>query len=80
MPRTDQSNALILMQRIIAVTHSTPCIVGELQIYFSTSIGLVEVQQIEDMQDASKQLVFADKALYQAKQTGRNKVCVYKGE
>lgn len=80
MPRTNQSNALILMQRIIAVTHSTPCIVGELQIYFSTSIGLVEVQQIEDMQDASKQLVFADKALYQAKQTGRNKVCVYKGE
>tara|TARA_R110001592_G_scaffold200435_2_gene449268 strand:+ start:2741 stop:4360 length:1620 start_codon:yes stop_codon:yes gene_type:complete len=80
MPRTNENNALKLMQRIIEVTNSTPCIVGQLKIDFTTSIGLVEVQKIEDMQDASKQLIFADKALYQAKQTGRNKVCVYQGE
>ena len=80
MPRTNEGNALILMQRIIEVTNSTPCIVGKLKIDFTTSIGLVEVQKIEDMQDPSKQLIFADKALYQAKQTGRNKVCVYQGE
>ena len=80
MPRTNKHNATILMQRIIEETNSTPCIIGKLKIHFTTSIGLVEVQKIEDIQDASKQLIFADKALYQAKQTGRNKLCVYSPE
>ncbi|WP_137297701.1 GGDEF domain-containing protein [Psychromonas sp. SP041] len=80
MPRTSESSALILMERIRGHINSMPCIADDFHIDFSVSIGLVEVQNIDDMHDVLKQLTLADKALYDAKKTGRNRVCVYQGE
>jgi diguanylate cyclase (GGDEF)-like protein len=80
MPRTSETNAIILMERIRNEINSTACVAENLYIKFTVSIGVVEVQKIEDIEDATKQLAFADKALYQAKNSGRNKVCAYRHE
>jgi diguanylate cyclase (GGDEF)-like protein len=81
MPRTSESNAIILMERIRNEINATACVAENLYIKFTVSIGVVEVQEIEeDNEDATKQLAFADKALYQAKRSGRNKVCAYRKE
>lgn len=80
MPRTVESNAMMLMERIRESVNAKPCVVDNLSVNFTTSIGLVEVQKIADVDDASTQLTFADKALYEAKQAGRNRICVYRSE
>jgi len=80
MTRTNQQDAVLLMERIRKMTMQTPTIVDGLKIDYTVSIGVVEVHKIDDMQDPSKQLVMADSALYNAKKTGSNKVCVYQSE
>ena len=80
MPRTSESNAITLMERIRNEINSTACVAENLYIKYTVSIGVVEVQEIEGIEDATKQLAFADKALYQAKNSGRNKVCAYRHE
>ncbi|PKF61830.1 hypothetical protein CW745_10995 [Psychromonas sp. psych-6C06] len=77
MPNTTQSNATMLMERIRLVIEKSPYLYNEIAIPFTVSIGVSEVQRISE-DDPYKQLAFVDKALYEAKQKGRNRVCVYK--
>lgn len=77
MPRTDQSNTLMLMERIRSEINSVATVVNDQKIDFTVSIGLMEVQEIEEIEDASQQMAFVIQALEEAKSTGRNKVCAY---
>jgi len=80
MPRTDQSNALILMERIRSEINAMPTVVNDRKIGFTVSIGLMQVQEIEELEEASNQMTFVQQALEEAKNTGRNKVCCYRNE
>jgi diguanylate cyclase (GGDEF)-like protein len=80
MPRTDQSNALILMERIRSEINAMPTVVNDRKIDFTVSIGLMQVQEVEEIEDASQQMQFVKQALEEAKMTGRNKVCRYRSD
>ena len=80
MPQTCQRNAMKLMERIRNNIGSFSFLINGFSINLSVSIGLVEVQELDDMHDVLKQLSLADKALYEAKNTGRNKIQIYQGE
>jgi len=57
-----------------------PTVVNDRKIGFTVSIGLMQVQEIEELEDACKQMTFVQQALEEAKNTGRNKVCCYRNE
>jgi len=76
LPETDTAGASIFAQRLCEIIASEQWDLGNgTQITVTISIG---VASSPDHADTSKTLVFAaDKALYKAKQTGRNRVCNY---
>ncbi|PKG40823.1 GGDEF domain-containing protein [Psychromonas sp. Urea-02u-13] len=77
MPNTIEKNALLLLQRIKFAAEDTVYLYADQAISFTVSIGLAEVQSSQD-DDAFKLVALADKALYEAKKSGRNRVCVYR--
>jgi len=52
-------------------------VIGDAKIYISTSIGVAFYRGEDSL--AEKVLINADKAMYQAKQKGRNQVCFFDG-
>jgi diguanylate cyclase (GGDEF)-like protein len=46
----------------------------------SVSIGYVSVQDVDDKKDVVSMVEFADRALYEIKKTGKNKIAMYKKE
>ncbi|MCU7892830.1 MAG: GGDEF domain-containing protein [Candidatus Thiodiazotropha sp. (ex Ustalcina ferruginea)] len=74
LPETDIEGAAQLGQRICDNVAITPCQVGQTDIKITVSIGASEIEiGDEDFQDV---LLRADKALYEAKKRGRNRVVV----
>lgn len=75
LPETDIKNAFLIADRIRKLIHED---------YFSTSAGIINItvsigicylsKNIDNLEDM---INYADQALYQAKQTGRNKVNPY---
>lgn len=76
MPNTTQDNAFRLMERIRAATDESPYLYQKTEIAFTVSIGLTAAQFSQE-DDAFKLVTLADRALYEAKHAGRNRVCVY---
>jgi diguanylate cyclase (GGDEF)-like protein len=73
LPGANIGNATIWAERVRLIIASTPIAIGKASIPVSVSIGLTESSTTEyRLSDLVKN---ADSALYQAKQTGRNKVC-----
>lgn len=75
LPETDQSKALEVAERLrIAIAEASIPMKDGLPVKFTVSVGVASVASAEDNVDVL--LNRADQALYDAKETGRNKVCV----
>lgn len=75
LPYTEVAEASHVAENIRALVENTPVTYGNMQISFSLSIGISQVDSFTpEMID--EVLVYSDKALYQAKQSGRNCVVV----
>ena len=78
LPETDQGNATEVAERLRAALASTQVpIEAGLPIHFTVSIGVTSMKSSVDNTDLL--LSQADNALYEAKKTGRNKVCIFRG-
>lgn len=72
LPETPLQHALSVAERIRSKVAATPAVFGNQQISMTCSIGVAE-EKPDDVQDTI--LNRADQAMYQAKNSGRNKVC-----
>lgn len=75
MPETEKKSAFIPLERIRENISSSPIKYGDKIINATISIGIADNQT--KVESAEKLIEIADKALYKAKQTGRNKVVIY---
>jgi two-component system cell cycle response regulator len=74
LPETNIADAYILADRIRAKIGTTPFVVShEIELTKTISIGIAELNLSGD--NAAAMIKRADNALYEAKNTGRNKVC-----
>ncbi|GGF81855.1 GGDEF domain-containing protein [Alteromonas lipolytica] len=71
LPTTDETNATILAEKIRQHLANTPVNVGDTSLTVTASFGVAELQLSSGLDQA---LSLADKALYLAKEKGRNKV------
>ncbi len=75
LPHTRPDEALLLADRFRKLIESSPVHYENKAINITISIGISGFEQATDI--SSKQLLeLADQALYEAKETGRNRVCV----
>ncbi|MCX7642911.1 MAG: sensor domain-containing diguanylate cyclase [Armatimonadetes bacterium] len=78
-PQTPADRALILAERLRQIIAESPVTVSpDLQIRITISIGVAVFP--EHAQNGNELVRAADEALYKAKQTGRNKVCLFEPE
>ena len=70
----DKSAVLSTMERVRKSVARTPILFDSAEISVTTSCGAAYAAPINDMESAIR---FADAALYEAKETGRNKVVFY---
>jgi len=78
-PQTPADRALILAERLRQVIAESPIPVADnLQIHITISIGVAVFP--DHAQNESELVRAADAALYKAKQTGRNRVCLFEPE
>jgi diguanylate cyclase (GGDEF)-like protein len=76
LPETDQKGALIVAERILKSISETNINVENFSRQITVSIGLY-TRVPDRLVKASDYLKLADKALYKAKENGRNRVEVY---
>ncbi len=77
LPGSNPSSAFESVERFRKKLLSSPIKIGKAEICLSASIGLVSLADVQ-VDDMHELLDRADKALYEAKRTGRNKTCQYK--
>ncbi len=78
-PQTPADRALILAERLRQVIAESPISVSpDLQLRITISIGVAVFP--EHAQNGNELVRAADEALYKAKQTGRNRVCLFEPE
>ena len=71
LPDTDESNAVVLAEKVRETLATSPVDIQQKNVVITASFG---VAQIDFEQGLDKALTLADKALYKAKEKGRNKV------
>jgi two-component system, cell cycle response regulator len=73
LPFADRAGSLVTAERIVGAVATSPVKVGGVLVPITTSAGAA---CLEAGDDGAKLLARADAALYEAKRTGRNRVCV----
>jgi diguanylate cyclase (GGDEF)-like protein len=78
LPETDSKGASVLAERMRRTIERTCVNIGKLEIYITISIGIFTFNS--ELAEMTKQSIVsaADKALYSAKHSGRNKICIYR--
>ena len=76
MPETNIENAAILAERLRASLGDSPIVIDQLTIQVTISLGVAELGR--DCEDLQSLLNCADRALYQAKEAGRNRVSIFR--
>jgi len=71
MPKTSQDDAILAAERVRRLIAGTPIYVDGQALHITTSVGIAEVQEGEQLRDVFRR---ADSALYKAKHAGRNQV------
>ena len=71
LPDTEESNAVVLAEKVRETLATSPVEIQQKNVVITASFG---VAQIDFEQGLDKALTLADKALYKAKEKGRNKV------
>jgi len=75
LPETDAQEAAEIAERLReAIDHAKVTLATGLPLHFTASIGIATLKEKDTNIDIL--LNYADEALYQAKNTGRNKVCI----
>ncbi|HVL02013.1 MAG TPA: diguanylate cyclase [Dongiaceae bacterium] len=77
LPSTDTAGALQVADTILRTVRSQPFVVGELTLPLTVSIGVAALT-LPDAQSAQNILEQADVALYQSKQSGRDRCTLYR--
>ena len=74
LPETDADQAVIVAQGIVKALGRQVAVLGEQSIHITASVGVA----LFDGLSAAEVLEFADLAMYEAKQSGRNRVAMYR--
>ena len=74
LPNTNIDTANIIAERLRREVENFKFKVKDIDIKITVSIGISEIDVIEDNSDISSIIIKADEALYKAKRSGRNKV------
>lgn len=77
LPDTSQENAFLVAEKLRLKLQNTPQLFKQFELSTTASFGISEVCVDRDF---SRALTLADKALYSAKQSGRNKVVISTAE
>ncbi|VAY87130.1 diguanylate cyclase (GGDEF domain) [hydrothermal vent metagenome] len=75
LPYTSSKNAFQIADKIRLITQETNVLEDGIKIKFTISIGISELNK-SNQYDVRKALITADKALYKAKNNGKNKVVI----
>jgi diguanylate cyclase (GGDEF)-like protein len=76
MVDADSRGAHQMAERVRKIVENTTIIVGRIEFKVTLSIGVASFPL--DTKKPEELIGFADEALYHAKRTGRNRVCIYK--
>ena len=76
-PSTDRKNAFVVAERVRKVVEVTPFLYEKDEIGLTISAGVVDTQVGRDFTRVDDVLGLADRALYRAKDAGRNQVVVF---
>jgi diguanylate cyclase (GGDEF)-like protein len=76
MPETGRREAVIAMERVRAALALSPCLLPERGLTIPVTLSFGVAVSLEDAASADGLLAAADKRLYDAKNGGRDRVCV----
>ncbi|MBI4682756.1 MAG: diguanylate cyclase [Nitrospirae bacterium] len=77
LPYTDSGDAYIKAERLRQVVSNYPFITGKNKVSITVSLGIATYTDNKNIKRAEQLVVYADKALYQAKQRGRNQTVIH---
>jgi len=78
LPETDADGAFIFAERFRKAIENTPVNIEDKSIKYTVSIGISTFDNLQSKQSVKSLLQDADKALYRAKESGRNKSVIFK--
>jgi len=73
LPQISEQDALVVAERFRQTIQDTPVVCNQAKLAITVSIGVYVAEEIHDLEEAISR---ADAALYQAKNSGRNRVCL----